>query len=325
MTLSYADRLICLVAVTMGLLMAAFEIALWAGTPLVLRLSASFSARQRERLFYLLQLAPLLLAALIAGSVFVPQYIRMETNLETESVGWLCLLLAGAFVLRFGFTVAQGLRIVFRTMRFTAACKRAASPGGLGGRNLPIFVLPGLAHRLVLAGFFRPCILISQDLIEDGGLSEDALDIAFDHERSHAEQFDNWKLLSLQFLPRLGLRLAGGRTWMQLWQSTAEWAADDDAAHGDKTRMFLLAETLVAVARSVSTPRPQVLYTALACEEADLEERVERLLEGDSGLRLPLRRALLFTMLAATLGLAVVAARLTPLLYDLSERLLHLG
>ena len=102
MSLSYNLRLICLVVVMTGLLQTVLELTLWISAPLILRLLTSLPTRRSERLLYGLQLTPLLTALLITGSLCVPQYLRNETNLEAERVGWLCLLLASAVSFWFG-------------------------------------------------------------------------------------------------------------------------------------------------------------------------------------------------------------------------------
>jgi beta-lactamase regulating signal transducer with metallopeptidase domain len=149
--------------------------------------------------------------------------------------------------------------------------------------------------------------------------------VVFDHERSHAAQGDNWKLLSLHCLPRLNLRLPSGKTWMQLWQNTAEWAADEDAVQGNRGRALLLAETLVRLARLTSAAVPAVACTYFVCQESELALRVERLIENQprvpavSGYRFGIA---LGCVLAAVLGVLV---NLAVLLHDVPERLLHLG
>jgi beta-lactamase regulating signal transducer with metallopeptidase domain len=151
------------------------------------------------------------------------------------------------------------------------------------------------------------------------------MDVALDHEYSHATQFDNLKLLLLQFLPRIHFRLRDGRTWMRVWQNSAEWAADDDAVRGDKRRVFLLAEMLVAIARPANRAVPQVLCAQLACGETELEHRIERLLDAPAGLPRSQRSSVWIVAVGIAFGAAGMAARLTPWLHGLSERLLHLG
>jgi hypothetical protein len=330
MLLSYTLRLICLAIVLTGLLHALLELSLWIGAPLILSRLAAPTIRQRERLLYLLQLAPLLVSLLFVGSLCVPQYLRNETNLEPESVGWLCLLLASMASLWYGLAVLRGLRMAVRTIRFTAACERAGRNIESDPKRTPIFAMPVLAMpgpvcRIALAGLVHPFILISENLIEDGGLDQTALEIALDHECSHAAQFDNWKLFSLCFLPSLHLRLPGGSTWMQLWRRTAEWAADHDAVRGDSGRAFVLAETLIAVARPAPASMPVLLCTTLACGEADLAARVDRLIHMIPDSSAPRGHSIVFALAAAALAAGVAVACVAPWLHSLCEHILHLG
>jgi beta-lactamase regulating signal transducer with metallopeptidase domain len=146
-----------------------------------------------------------------------------------------------------------------------------------------------------------------------------------DHERSHAAQRDNWKLLSLHFLPRLDLRLPGRKTWMQLWQSTAEWAADDDAVGGNSTRALMLAETLVALARTHSSAGRQIACTYLVCEDTELALRVERLLHRAPDMPLTQLHKIGLLLGVIALGVVSISAVFSSALRYLPEHLLHLG
>lgn len=325
MSLSYNLRLICLVVVMTGLLQTVLELTLWISAPLILRLLTSLPIRRSERLLYGLQLTPLLTALLVTGSLFVPQYLRNETNFEAEHVGWLCLLLASAVSVWFGCAALRGLRVAARTMRFITACKRTGCKVQSIHKGFPVLALPGETHCVALVGLFNPFILISGDMIENGGFTSVALEVALDHERSHARQLDNWKLLLLYFLPGLSLRLPGGSTWMQLWQSTAEWAADDDAVRGDSARAFLLAEALVAVARPAAPCHPAMVLTTLASGTADLGTRIDRLIYPRFGSRSPRYRSILLALSAMAFGVAGAIASLILCAHSLSEHLLHLG
>jgi hypothetical protein len=335
MAISYLMRMVCVALVAAGMIQVASELVFWAAAKPIFRLLASLSARSRERSLYLIQLTPLLLAVGLSCLVCVPGYLRNETNLASEAVGWPCLLLAGGVLAWFACTGLRGLRIIVRTAIFANACK-AADAGTLPKfTRTPIVSLLDADHRVALVGLFHPRIFISNDLITDGGLGPLALDLVFEHERSHAVQGDNWKLLSLYCLPRLNLSLAGGGTWLEQWQSAAEWAADDDAVRGDLGRA-LLAQTLVDFARRVAGARaPAMVSTAFVCGDKGLELRVNRLLElsptstGSAGRALAGqdvgRFSAALTLIAMILGGAAAIAALTPWLHNLSEHLLHLG
>jgi hypothetical protein len=325
MALSYSLRLACLIVVSGGLLQLALELLLWIGSPLLLRLFASLPIRRRERALYCVRLAPFVLAVVATITFCVPWYLSNETNFAAERVGSLCLLLAAAVSAWYGVSAFGGLRIALRTALFTRACLRDGHGIATSSDQTPILAFSGPSHRVALVGLVRPFIFISRALVEDGGLDPLALEVVLDHERSHAIQRDNWKLLSLHCLPRLNLRLPAGSTWMQLWQNTAEWAADEDAVRGNRARALQLAETLVFFSVHAAARATRIASTALVCREADLVTRVERLINRDAGSSPQDNRYAAVAFWALLLVTALFLATLTPLLHELPEHLLHLG
>jgi Zn-dependent protease with chaperone function len=323
MALSYSLRLICLILSCLGILQFAAEFILWALAPLLLRLAARSSARQREQTIYAVQILPAYLAISCVALAFVPNYILHETNLASERVGWFCLAFAAAIAGWYGAGLYRGVHMLMVTTRFTRACKRSSERLPTSHEQPPILTFRELPNRLALIGLLRPFILISSSLLE-GDLDPLALEVVLDHERAHAVQHDNWKLLSLQSLPRLNLVLRNGRTWMQLWRNAAECAADDDAVRGETARALLLAEALVSFSRYTSSEESPFVSTALVCGETDLVHRVERLIqpvppsnaeEGRKGL----------VLLCSTLAGVIALTMLLPFLGDLPEHILHLG
>ena len=325
MALSYPLRLVCLILVSAGLLQLALEFLLWIGSPLLLRLLTSLPIRQRERALYVARIVPFVLALLITVSFCVPCYLSNEMNFASERVGSLCLVLAAAVSAWYGFTAFRGLRIALRTTFFTRACRRNGKGLATSPDQTPILAFSGPSHRVALVGLVRPFIFISRALVEDGGLNPIALEVVLDHERSHATHGDNWKLLSLNFFPRLDLKLRGGGTWMQLWHNVAEWAADEDAVRGSSERAFQLAETLVFFSVHAAARTSGVISTALVCREADLVTRVERLLYREAGSSAQNYRFVGIAFWALLVAAAVFMATLTPWLHELPEHILHLG
>ena len=325
MALSYPLRLVCLILVSAGLLQMALELLLWIGSPLLLRVFASLRIRQREGALYFARVAPFVLAMLITVSFCVPWYLSNETNFGSERIGLLCLLVAAAVSAWYGVTAYKGLRVALRTALFTRACRRDGRDLATSPDQTPVITFDGPSYRVALVGLVRPFIFISRSLVEDGGLDPLALEVVLDHERSHAIQRDNWKLLSLHCVPRLNLRLPGGSTWMQLWQNAAEWAADEDAVRGNSARAFQRAETLVAFSVDAAARANRIASTALICREADLVTRVERLInrEPDSSAQDKGFAAVTFcTLLLAT---TVFVVTMAPWLHELPEHILHLG
>jgi hypothetical protein len=323
MALSYPLRLVCVLAISVGLLHLAFELFLAGAAPLLLRLLPSLSLRRRERLLYLAQLAPFVLA-LCFGAFFFANYVANETNFASEHVGWPSLVCAGVLLAWWARALFLGLHLAVRTMRFGRAY-RMAGGFGTGSSDLPIVAATVLTPRIALVGLLRPFIYISKSLLDAGGLDPLALEVVLDHERSHAAQRDNWKLLSLWCLPRLNLTLMQGKSWMQLWQLAAECAADEDAVRGSSARAFVLAETLVALARANSAPAERLVCTHFGCDEADLAQRVEHLIERCpiSAKAFPIKHRAALCLLA--LAAAAILVHCAAVLRDLPEQLLHLG
>jgi hypothetical protein len=322
MTLSWTLRLLCILTIVFGLVLASSQIALALAHRWILRHLDNATARSRERLLYLLQIGPALFAAFVAGAVCLPAYVHGETNLESENVSRLCLLVAGLVALWFLFGLLRGLRITLRTLRFVHACRRSG-PIVPNGYNIPVLTLPDPAPPVRLIGFFRPLIVVSSSFktVKPG-----AFDLALAHERSHATHFDNWKLLTLSYLPRLDRMLPGGDPWSQPWQQAADWAADDDAVQGDAARSLLLAEALVTAARAAAhtvSASHTCLCTALTAADTGLAIRIDRLIRLRPNGR-PSGSSPLIALAALALLGAAAAFTLFPWIYALSERLLHL-
>lgn len=324
MTLSYTLRLLCILTIAAGLMDAASQLILALSARRILGRLDCLKPRRRERALYMLQIGPLVLAAFTAGALCLPAYLHGETNLESERVSILCLVVAAVVALWFGFSVMRGLRMALHTLRFSRACRRS---GRMLSRctEIPVFAVPNPGVPLGLVGFLHPLILVSSELVgTNSALAPGALDLALAHEHSHAAHRDNWKLLALSFLPRLDRLIPGGNPWKEPWQMAADCAADDDAVRGDPARSLLLAEALVTAARAVRISRTPYICSALTSAEAGLAARVDRLIHPRADAR-PSDPSPLF-MLAGLAVFAVAAAfTLSPWIYALSESLLHLG
>lgn len=326
MILSYSLRLLCLLLVVFGTLCATLQFVLARSAPFLLRRIESAPARRRERILYSIQLAPVLAALFIAAAACLPAYIRFEPNRACESVSALCLVLTSATALWIGASLLRGLSIVLRTLRFARACRRSGQLLPTCG-STPVLALERPTPPVALLGFRRPVIIVSSDLLAADRLQPDALAVALDHERSHALHRDNWKLLSLAFLPRIRLRF--GDPWTHAWRSAADWAADDDAARGDTHRSLLLAEAIVQTARTARAnrvsvhPEAPVIQTALTSAESGLATRIDRLVHPGPAIAQPRSSAANFV--ALVLLTAIAALSVAPWIYPLSESLLHLG
>jgi hypothetical protein len=323
MSLSYTLRLLCVLVVVAGLIQIAAQFILAPGVRLILQRLESAPARRRERILFLLQIGPALVATFIAFAVCLPAYIRFESNRDVESVSLVCLLMAAGIGLWFAFAVLKGLRVTLRTLRFTRACRLHEQPLGRVG-SIPMLRAPNVGLPVGLVGLLRPVIIISAEFVDVANrLDPDALALALAHEHAHATHHDNWKLLTLALLPRLDRFLPGGDRLFDLWKTAADWAADDDAVQGDPARALLLAETLVWAARCAHSSRPSVLCTPLTSAEAAIAARIERLTRLQCDFRSDS-----FPIPPCLAALAVLAGGVfafSPWIYAVSEWLLHLG
>jgi hypothetical protein len=318
MTLSYSLRLFCLLTVAAGVVCAALQAALSCCAGFLLRQLHAAASRRRERILFLIQIAPTLLAIFVAGALCFPEYLRHEPARATEPVGWIPLLIAASVCLWFGAALIRGLRTTLRSLRFAGACRDS-------GRLIPpiqgppLLAAPQPVPPLALVGFFRPFIVISEKLLDSGRLDPEALQVALDHERAHHHHFDNWKMLFLCFLPRLP-----GDPWLREWRSAADWAADEDASRGDLARSLLLAEAVVRTAGLVRHSAPDVICAALTSADTALAVRVDRLLHPPSASR-SAERSLVPTLAGLVLLTILSAAIASPWIYGASEYILHLG
>lgn len=325
MELSYPLRLACLIAVSMAVLQILFELLFWLAASPILRAVRSLTLRRQERVLYLLHFVPVALSLAITACCWVPEYVANETNFASEDVGSVCLIIASLLFTWWAVRAINVSVITLRTLRFSRACKRNGTPISPVDDTTPIIAVPAAVARAGLVGVLRPVIFISKSLLDDRVFAPVALGIVLAHERAHARQRDNFKLLTLHCLPRLNLRLASGKTWMQHWQNTAEWAADEDAVHGDRSRALLLAETLITLARSASAPQPQVTCTYFVCEQSELALRIERLLQPQPRIKASPSYRIITACAIALAAATIVLANVATLLHDIPERLLHLG
>lgn len=286
--LYYSTRLIAL-ALAGGLLMyvAASLLAAVIAGPLLRRIEmagAGLANPERARAWLMgLRLLPLWLSVMVVGGTLVPSFVWLETPGVRERVDWLFVAFAalGAAVTLRGFSTAA--RALWRSAAFAHRTRRAATP--LPGESA-VWVVPGHAPLLALAGVFCPRLLISQAVLDR--LSPKQLRAALRHERAHQNAHDNLKRLLLLAAPALVARGAQ-RRMEAMWGRLTEWCADDravaaaDASDPNPTdRSLNLAAALVEVA-SLSAYGPLACGLAvspLAGNDRDLATRVERLLSG---------------------------------------------
>lgn len=324
MSLSYTWRFFCLALIGSGVAQALAEFLFWWLSARILRLFEG-NARKQEQILFLGQVATHLVALLFAAIFLLPRYQATETNRFPERIGLLSIAIAGCVVWRYLHALLGGLLMYARSMRLRDAVvssdlmEHLAVPAKLV--NLKSSYPP-----LAVIGLVKPSIVIAESLLGPAGLSAEALAVALDHERAHLQHGDNWKLLALRCLPRLGMRTKSRPASLDLWQRYSDWAADDAAARGSRSRALTLAESLISCARLIPAKKPAYLFTGFATHEEELQSRVDRLLQASQRALSSSRTGRPFT-LAAVLILAgsVFLFALEPWLSAVAEAVLHLG
>lgn len=325
MLLSYWWRLLCLALVSIGVIQTLLDASLWFISPAIVRFLETTSIRTKERVFFMTQMATHLLAYLLTFLSLVPQYLRRETNLLQEQVGILCILFAAIVFARYTHAVLRALTISAQTIRWH---RRFVTPIQLPAAEVPAVCVPE-QPTLALIGLLSPRIFISTTLLKEQSLPTAALDVAIAHENSHARNHDNLKLLLLSCLPHLGLQTARRPSMLRRWQFLAELAADHDAVRESPTRAILLAEALLAVARTASQRHRRIFSAALLPHEEELENRITHLLHPTAFALGQNRFAEHFMMMNVAAFLLAAAAALFAFVVSFwhlfAEYLLHLG
>lgn len=257
----------------------------------------------------------------VATVLCLPAYLRLEPHQELDGVSLACLTVVSALSLWWFAAVLCGLLVTLRTLRFARASHRSGE-AFIVDDYFPVLRIPHFGFPVARVGLLRPVVVISDEFAAAANrLNPDCLALA--HERAHAAQWDNWKILSLAFLPRFDPFLPRRYRWIDLRQSVADWAADDDAVQGDPSRSLLLAEVLVQAARCVRSPYSPALCATLTSAETGLAARVARLTRPQHNCQpdnTPLLHICAVLVLLAGAGLAFF-----PWFYPVSEWLLHLG
>ena len=273
MTLSYVLRLATLSFASFFLVAAAASAAIAAYSDRLIRFAGRMEARWAARVVFTLRIVPAALAMIAVIGLCIPSYLWLEPSAESEDVGVLGSIAALAGAAMVGRSIARGRRAIVEMQRYVA---------GLRGKEMRIAGGTAVAiegrRTTVAVGLLRPVVFVSRDVV--AALSEEQLELAILHERSHARARDNLKRLAMMLAPSA----FSLRKIEQAWRRFAEWAADDAAVAGDRARSLALAETLVRVAR-IGAHREAALATPLLGE--DFSARVERLIEGPAQARAP--------------------------------------
>jgi beta-lactamase regulating signal transducer with metallopeptidase domain len=320
MVLSYWLRLACLALFSLGTIQTTLFLLLRFAMPLSERWIDRMTARNQERIWFAVPIAPHVLALLLTLTIVVPRYVRDETNLLPERVGMVCFAGALVVAVRYLYAVLRGAWLLLETRR-----KRESSGLVLRAGGLDIHLSSAMYPQLAVSGVFSPRIVLSQYLLENSAFSPELLEIALDHEKAHVRHYDNLKHLVLVSL--VLSRLGAEEQWVEQWRSAAEIAADEDAVSGNSLRAILLAETLLIAARAVPSQRVPTLCLSLLRHEEDLDKRVSRLLRDNSvsAADLPSWRHTIRAMAFLAASACVVLLLFAASFHRLVEYVLHLG
>jgi len=194
-------------------------------------------------------------------------------------VGFVCLTLAGLGAAAWCVPALRAARAVGASLRWSRAWQQTRCEISLNGEISRAVVVEKDAPLLVLAGIFRPSLLVYRGVLQ--ALSTEELEVALRHENAHRVSRDNLKRLFLLLLPDPFPFAPQFSLLEQAWAKLSEWAADDEAVRGDPRRALSLASALLRVARMGAGPRLSFLHTSLVPSGQDLRARINRLLNGE--------------------------------------------
>jgi len=227
---------------------------------------------RRARLLLVFRFLPVGCATLLSLALFVPAHLRLEPIDAGERFGFILFALGAAAIglfLRGGWRLA-GLARAWRRLA------RATALYGTSRREEAWVELP-VIHGIVLAGVFRPRVLIGAGVRE--ALSPGELAVAIAHELEHGRMRDNLVRVALACLPDFLAFMPAARRIEALWEGEAECLADARAAGRSGARAIRLASALVKVARlPVPAAACQAGWSTLH-QAALLETRVRLLVQ----------------------------------------------
>ena len=276
MNLPYLSRLICLCLATFFLVHAAAGLAVSLATRRAARFARRMMPLHGARLLLALRLFPAALALFVVAGLCTPSYLYLEPKGEPEEMGIACMAAAALGLAVWAWSITRAVRAVMRSERHIRQCREQSREMRLPGERTSAWVVDSASPCVMLAGVFRPRMVISRDVM--AALPAEQLSAVVRHERAHGISHDNLKRLLVLIAPGILPFASGFRELERAWAKMAEWAADDLAAGGKTRRSLSLAAALVRVARLGSSSPVPVLATPLMSEGADLSERVDRLL-----------------------------------------------
>lgn len=285
----------------------------------LLRRAESQRPRDGAQLLFTARVTPAALAVIIVMLCIV-SYVRLEPFGADEKIGSIGLLLAACGLAVAASSILRASRLVYRSNAFKRRCQRECSAIRLG-RQSDVLLNEGESPVLGLTGLFRPRLVISRNVLEV--LSGRELAVVLRHEGAHRRVFDNWRRLFVLSAPGLLPFGDGFRAIEAGWLRLTEWAADDEASGGNRSRALALASALVRVAGLGRSMDHAPLLTSFAADHDELMNRVERLLEGSTmqpRSRLPWIAS---TAIGAGAGVVLMSAEALESVHWLLEQLMR--
>ncbi len=225
-----------------------------------------------SNVLYALQIGPFALAVIIVGAFTIPSFLEFEPRVVQEAFGPPVVVLSLVCLALIGIGLYRAYQAYARTARIVQKWRQNAVPVD-DPQGLPIYKTGPDAPPLVVAGFWRPKLLISSST--SGVLSQDELARAISHESAHITRRDNLKKLMLRVcsFPR-------ATQIEKQWLAAVELDADRYAVRS-KREALDLASALVKASR-LKMPTAE-LATNLTSEAGSLlQMRVQRLLSWDA-------------------------------------------
>jgi beta-lactamase regulating signal transducer with metallopeptidase domain len=311
MIFPYLARLVCLCLAAFFLVHASLGLAVSASASRAVRFASRMTPAHGARLLLALRLFPAAFALFVVAGLCTPSYLYLEPKGAPEPMGPACLAAALMGLAVWGSSIARATRALARSLQHIRQCRRQSREMRLPGERKAAWVIEGTAPCVMLAGVFRPRMVISRGVV--AALSAEQLSAVVRHERAHGASRDNLKRLLVLLAPGILPFASGFRNLERAWAKISEWAADDRAAAGKARRSLSLAAALVRVARLGSAASTPALATSLMADGADLSERVDRLLRpARSTARRPQREPILTASAGLLLTGALIAVMAHP-------------
>ena len=278
--------------------------------------STPFSAAHTHaKVAFARAVAPGLTALVFAVAVVLPAFVLFEPEGKNEWPRGLLVALASigfAYAWVIIVRVARALRV---SRSWTLSWMDTASPLSLADCDVPAFSIDAGFPVVVVAGLFRPQLLIDRRVLEQCTPAELAAIAA--HERAHVLTHDNARRLLIA-------AFAGPHSSAaHQWRHAAEYAADERAANTPLAAADL-ASALVKIARMGYTPSLDATALSAINDGGLLEARVRRLLAAEVNVLQPRRHwALIVGIFSFAVTFVYAARPILGSIHSLTELLIR--